>query len=514
MPTQSDTEFRREQIKRELAEARKRHAANLLKEQAYINSNLLEFFTPFDGEVDPHKTLPVPKQHPKQVELFEAFKDRTKKVFTYTGGNRTGKTVSGVDITWCYVTGTWLWSGEKIWFPHRRPRRIRIVGQDWEKHIKTVVIPALWQWMPRNHVSLKGGKPKKNSLGVEAFWEDERTGSTIEIMSNRQETSLFEGWDGDLIYYDEPPSRNNRTACTRGLVDRQGKELFCMTLLKEPWVDREVIQAELDNGMPDPSVFNVHATMYDNVGYGITIDGVRDFKSKLTKEERDARIDGIPSYMSGLVCKHFRKKTKASGGHIVERFDIPSDWPVDIMIDIHPRKEQAVLFTAVSPQQIKYCCFEIWEHGSGEQIADQIMRIVSRNNLRVNRIGCDPLAKGDSNANAGDTTFSKMANVFARFGHELETASKDKVSGIIEINNHLKGPNNEPSLFFFSDLKRTVHNVSGWMYDDDTQKPSKEADDQCENLYRTLLWDTEYTLPEYEELDEYQEYEVDGTTGY
>lgn len=451
----------------------------------YREKNLIEFFGRKGSTLQPN---------PKQDRLLKAWLNRQKKVFTYTGGNRTGKTTIAAIIFICMMAGKWLWNDEDIWFPHNNPRKLRVIGQDWEKHISTVVVPELKKWWPDN----RPVKLKKNNIGVEAMWVDELTGSTLEIMSNKQDSDLFEGWQGDGCYYDEPPRRDVRVACARGLVDRLGRELFAMTLLKEAWVDREVIKAVNPDGTPDMSVFNVHAEIYDNIGYGITKEGVEQFEKTLTPEEKDARLRGIPSYMSGLVAKDFDREQ-----HIIKRFDIPTDWMVDIHIDVHPRMEQAVLFVATDQKNDRYACFEIFENGDGKQTADRIVRIVNRYALRVNRVLCDPLAKGDQNNT--NTTFDKISEVLARHGMALEVGSKDKQSGIIEINRHLKGPNNKPSLWFFSDLVRTIYEIEGWMYDKETQKPQKKDDHMMEGLYRILLLDTKWEDPD----DEYDPDEED-----
>jgi len=389
---------------------------------------------------------------------------------TFTGG------VVGIST----MIGKWPWNNKRLPFTHSKPRKIRWVGQDWEKHIKTVIIPAMYELWPKN----REVAVKKNSLGVEAMWTDVQTGSTLEIMSNNQESKLHEGWWGDLIIYDEPPKREIRVANSRGLVDRNGRELFCMTLLGEAWVDREVIRAKNEDGTPDRTVFNVTGSSYSNVGFGITAEGLEHFKKGLTEEEIDARINGKPSYMSGLVAKNFSRKK-----HLKKRFKIPLDWIVDIGIDIHPRKQQAILFTATSPKQERYLCFEVWEHGDGVWVGEQIVRMVRQFNLRVGTIFCDPFAKGDSNND--NTTFDKIDMVLANNGlPPLQTGSKDKQSGVIEINQHLEGPNGEPSLFIFDDMVRTIDEIEGWMYDKETQKPQKERDDMMENLYRTLLLGT------------------------
>jgi hypothetical protein len=350
---------------------------------------------------------------------------------------------------------------------------------------------------------------RKNNNGVDAYWKDLATGSTLEIMSNKQESELHEGWEGDLIVFDEPPTRPVYIANARGLIDRAGRELICATLLKEAWIDREIIKKRNEDGTPDRTVFNVHGEIYDNVGYGLTEEAVEQFATKLTAEERDARLLGKPSYLSGLVCPRFSRKL-----HVIDRFVVPSHWPVDVAIDVHPRKNQAILFTATDPHNMRYIIREVWENGDGEWIADKIIKIAGDMHLRINRIVCDPLAKGDSNND--NTTYDKILRRLFSHNLLLETATKDKDSGIIEINNHLWGPNKRPSLFVFSDCVRTIYEIEGWMYDKETGKPQKEADDMMENLYRTLLLDTVYVDPydEWPEEDEEDRDVVNPVTGY
>ena len=142
----------------------------------------------------------------------------------------------------------------------------------------------------------------------------------IEIVSNNSESDLLEGWEGHGIGYDEPPTRANRIACARGLADYNGIEFFSMTILKEAWVDLEVINKTLKDGSPDPAVYSVHAEIYDNVGFGIDQKGVDNFASKLTEDEKMSRLKGIPSYKQGLVLNLDRNK------NIIKRFPIPTHW--------------------------------------------------------------------------------------------------------------------------------------------------------------------------------------------
>ena len=487
--------------KESIVSSRERENEKLRKLDDYKAKNKIEFFN------IPKEDGGIPA-NPLQDELINAWQDPFYKIFTYTGANRIGKTTIGAIIGISVLLGYLPWNRKRLFFKHNFPRKIRLIGQDWEKHINRVVIPAWEEWWPKKRKIEK----KKNNMGVDAFWKDVETGSSMEIMSNNQDSDLHEGWNGDLIDYDEPPKRPIRVANARGLIDRQGREIFCMTLLKEAWVDQEVIKARNEDGTPDKTIYNISGDIHSNVGYGITIEGVTQFKKTLTEDEIQARIFGKPSYLSGLVLKKFQRKK-----HLVQRFDIPLDWMIDIMIDVHPRKKQAILFMATSPRGDQYICDEIWNFGDGDWIAEQIIRRIKfRNYARVNRIGCDPLAKGDSNNE--NTTFDKIARALARHEYMLETATKDKDSGIIQINEALETRNGESSLFFFDDLVQSIKEVESWMYEDkgdNIGKPSKKNDDFVENLYRLMLLNTEwYDMEDEEDDGYYEQMKVNSTTGY
>jgi len=446
-----------------------------------------------------------------QKKLIESFKNDEFLTYTYTGGNRSGKTfLLFIFALSCMrghfpwedpkVVGRWIWDLRE-WTP---PIKIRVVGQDWEKHIKTVLIPRIKEVLPKSWDFVS----RKNNVGVEAYWTDPLTNSTMEILSNNSESDLFEGWEGHMVAFDEPPKENNRTACTRGLVDYNGIEMYFMTLLKEAWVSQKVINATLKDGTPDMSVCNVHAKIYDNVGFGITQKGLDNFAKKLTDEQKETRLDGVPSYMQGLVLKINRNK------HVIPRpkDGIPSHYVIDISIDIGLAKPHDILYIATAPNGTKYCCFEEQIIGDGTMIADSIIKKKNKYHLRINRVICDPLAKADKNNE--NSTWEKIDIGLNRFEMYLEAGAKDKGDGIIQINGLLESLHEIPYLYFFQDLARTIKQVTGWMYDDNGL-PQKKDDDMCENLYRLILLDTMWE----EQEEHYYEYAQgnDGrnkTTGY
>ena len=421
--------------------------------------------------------------NPKQAELLRGWMRPEKKVFTFTGGNRLGKTTIGTVVALSVVAGKWLWDDTKLLFPHRRPRKVRYIGQGWESHIKAVVLPTLKYWWPKNRPL----ETRKNNQGVEAIWKDLSSGSSLEIMSTSQSSDVFEGWEGDLIVYDEPPPRDIRVACARGLIDRKGRELFGATLLKEAWVHREVIKARLEDGKPDLSVFNVTGEIWDNVGYGLTLEGIDQFARSLKPEEKQARLYGKPSYLSSLVFPRFQRDL-----HVKEPFKIPLDAIVDISIDFHPSKKWAVVFLATTKANYKYVFHEIWEHGNPKAISEEIVRIVHRGDLRMGRCIIDPLAKsGETNDN---DVYTVMSNILGAHNISLDVASKEKENGFALLNDLLWTENEMPGLWFFDTCPMTIKQVEDLMYDPESLKPvaMKVEDDFTECLYRLALLDTQW----------------------
>lgn len=458
----------------------------------YRRKNLIEFFD----------SRPNPGPNPRQAEILEAFLDWRYKTFTFTGGNRLGKTTLLTILGICVMCGKYLWTEGFLanssllgMFNHNKPRKIRYIGQGWHDHIETVVIPELRKWWP----DVRKVKTRGNGIITDTSWRDEKSGSTLEIMSNNQDSRVMEGWSGDLILYDEPPKREVRIANARGLIDRRGREIFAATLLGEPWLHQEIIQKRLEDGRLDPTVFNVHGESFDNVGFGITKEGIEDFASKLTEEEYTARIKGVPSYLEGLVYPQFNRRV-----HVKDRFEIPLNWMVDVLIDVHPREKQAILFIATDEWNRKWLIDEVWDNGDGTWVGEQVARRVTRNAYRVNRVAVDPLAKGDQNN--PNTVFDKIQQVLFKYGMVLETATKDKDSGILEVKKCLKGPNGEPSLFVFSDLVRTIREFEGYMWDEKTQKAIKKDDHMMENLYRGIMLNTQYM-----DMDEYEDNDMEMT---
>jgi hypothetical protein len=176
------------------------------------------------------------------------------------------------------------------------------------------------------------------------------------------------------------------------------------------------------------------------------------------------------------------------------------------MIDWHTNKPHAVSYYAVDPHGMWYLVDETWVNESAEEVADRIIRKTKSDDCwRIERAFIDPLSKGDTQYSKRmgiqiDDSYTTIETRLRGAGIRLETASKDKGSGIKNVEKMLSGVNGRPSLFFFRSLvnkipnEGTVWEMQRWNYDEDGN-PKKENDHFCENLYRLTLTGVKYTDP-------------------
>jgi hypothetical protein len=448
------------------------------KDEKYRETHKIEFFEPIgskEGEV------------PYQTKILEHLHGG-KKVIALVGGNGIGKTVLGAVICGSACLGIEPWSGkDTVW--GKRPVSCRILCSDWEKHAATVIVPKLKEWLPVGEYTTA-----KNNVGVESKFTF-RNKSMIELITNKQETSDHEGWEGDLVWGDEPFSHDKFVANLRGLrrpSEKGGMGVFLMTQtsVSEAWILDEVIMNT------DPAYASVTEIPQDANPY-LSDEFKRIFRASLRPNEVIARIDGKFLNLVGLVWKGFKKEV-----HVIDPFEIPTDWPVVPMIDHHPSHPNAIGYYAVDPFERVYVVDETYAHMSAEQEGDDIIRHMTRNAWRIKDVFIDPLSKGDmayikNLGIEGKDTFTKLKERLWHHGIELHVASKDKASGIRNIEDMLEGPNKTPTLFFFRSLDKIekdghIWEIQRWTYDENN-KPRDKDDHFMENLYRMSLTGTKYT---------------------
>jgi len=418
------------------------------------------------------------------------------------------------------------------------PVNIILTGEDWKLHIGRVLVPELKKWAPQGWY-----ETKKNEQGTDYLWEWNNR-STLTIMSYSQDDDLFESFRAQGVVMDEPPPHAKYAAMSRGLLLDCGKTLLSLTPLKEAWIlDEIVLSGRRDVGIVDnlnitdnPDLYNSDLKMlggmgltdmqkqsyfdlllYENKAKAIPVtDRGRSAEKYLEQMAEPNKLDDIsklkilkfikdidPSDVPPRVFGMFKSlvgrvlKQFDTNIHRVTPFDVPTDWPVVPMIDFHLSTPQMVSYWAVNKQDIHFCIGETWANISGDEVADDIIRKKNRFSWNIEDVYIDPLSKGDVaylknrlGSNLKDT-YSIIEEKLSDHGITLHVASKDKDSGIKNLQTMLKGVNGLPTLYVFDTCERFLYEVQRWVFDDDG-KPTKENDHAMENAYRYTLVGNSY----------------------
>jgi hypothetical protein len=493
--------------------------------------------------------------YPWQQRLLEATRDKT--TIAAISSNKIGKTAAVINILISWLLGYEPWNPvdkddpEAVAIPGgseylrrsslgiKPPVNLILTGEDWKLHIGRVLVPELKKWAPAGWY-----ETKKNEQGTEYFWEWNNK-STLTIMSYSQDDDLFESFRAQGVVMDEPPPKTKYAAMSRGLLLDCGKTLLSLTPIKEAWIlDEIVLSGRRDIGIVDglnitdnPDLYNSDLATLGEMGLSepqkqafFNLLLYENFEKKLPVTDRGHaaekfleetapvdKLDGIaklkilkfikdidPADVPPRVFGQFKSlvgrvlKEFDDNVHVVKPFDVPTDWPVTVMIDFHLSTPQAISYWAVNRQDINYCIGETWKNLSAGEIADDIIRKVKRYGWNIEDAYIDPLSKGDTaymrNAHGTNLkdTYSQLDEKLSLHGITLHVASKDKDSGIKNIQTWLKGPNGMPTCYVFNDCERHLYEVKRWVFDDNG-KPSKDGSDHfMENFYRYSLTGARY----------------------
>jgi len=287
--------------------------------------------------------------HPKQT----IFHSSERKVRLYLGGNRSGKTTSGIieDIYW--LRGS---------HPHFKvpepPVAGRIVTVDILEGINQIIIPNLKRWLPP-------------SLLINGSWEDsynksERlltlsNGSTCELMTYEQDVGKFAGTARHFMHFDEEPPKPIYDECRARLIDYNGRSWLTMTPLDGmTWVYEELFEPAEDGN--HPTILVVEADMLDNPH--ISEAAAKEYLDSLDPDERLAREHGKFVQLGGKVYKSFARNI-----HVVPSFVPPREWEWHASLDHGFNNPTAVLWHAVNPDNGHIVTFA--EHYKREMTVDQ-----------------------------------------------------------------------------------------------------------------------------------------------
>lgn len=420
------------------------------------------------------------RPYPKQDAFHRAGAIRHRM---YRAGNRSGKSTMGAaeDCSWLLGYRPFYPKGDAArtaGIPQRANKGL-VITNDWDK-VKEIwsseATGKIWKFLPSGFVT---GSTRNHSGAIDTIVCENGSVLKFDVVESFKRNPLgAESSDWDFIHYDEPLPKDMRTAVARGLVDRGGSEWFTLTPLQELWINDLFFPSDPKDAKPD--FWAEVGSTYDNPY--LSPQGLVDFESSLTEDERQCRLHGLPLELSGLVYKEFKKDV-----HVFK--DVPHGWkgfnnpPSDYLIytaiDTHPKTPHAVLFIAVGPSGLPIVYDEIFHHCSATELSDLILtRLQGR---RYVPSKCEPAAWIED-----PETGVSLAQVFLSKGLVVHKASKGKTHGIL----HLKGIFNQRDplgLKFVPTVHRTLWEIQRYCYDTKTNLPVDKDDHMMENLYRLMI---------------------------
>ena len=423
-----------------------------------------------------HKVLfyqPNPKQ-----KTFHSSPCLTRAIF---GGNRSGKTTAGCVEFLMHMTQQY-----PEWYPEcnrfTKPIKGRIIATDFGKGVGEVIIPTMDQWIDTTVGGSFIAQRIRNPIGIPVKWIF-TNGSSFDIVTHEQSTEQFEGWSGDLAWFDEPPPRDKYIATRRGLVDNNGKTMLTLTPLKQPWIYDDIYTND------DPNYFTVTMDITDNPT--LTKEAISAFSESLSEEEKEARLHGKFRHLSGLVFKEFDPEI-----HIWHNPKAAKHWTTYFAIDPHPRTPTACLWLSVDEQDQLYVVDELWlpEMTAGE-IANAIKSQEVNHPSRFKYI--DPAMDKDNELAGG----FNIRRELMKYGVACSRANNDFDYGVGKIREALRPRfiplfnTSIPRLRIAAHCKHLIYEFQHYIWDEYTMRPEdhdpkqkvKKKDDHFVDCLRYIL---------------------------
>lgn len=319
--------------------------------------------------------------------------------------------------------------------------------------------------------------PQKDKMGTSHIrrlrWSD---GGTTTFYSHDQEPAKLEGTNFDALFIDEPCPRDQWVASYRGL--RSNPDYFiimALTPISEPWIYEEIYQPWQLKKDDTIAVFSGSIFQNEkNLGKGF----IEEFKKRLTEEEIRTRLYGEFHHLQGRVFKEFTRAT-----HVYDYQKWPSEWPVYMAIDPHPRKPHSAVWLGVTPDDIKVVVDELTIEGDIQTFAEAIKEKEKAAAYKI----C--MRRVDNSGSGTDWNRDSFIAQLAKYGirvSPMRKAEKDVASSIQKIKLLLKNK----ELRFLENCVETISDMELYAWQDYrnpaaagvNEKPRKIHDDKIDPL--------------------------------
>ena len=409
--------------------------------------------------------------HQKQM----AFHKCLKKNRWVCGGNRSGKTECGA------VETVWLARGIH---PFKKNKKIDCWVVSLSKQVQRDVAQAkILHYLKSNWIEkivmTKGRQDSAESGVIDFILVRNVFGSLSKIgfRSCDQGREKFQGTSLDFVWFDEEPPFDIYTECKMRVLDRQGEVFGTMTPLKGlTWVYNEIYL----NQHNDPSIWHEHMEWADNPYLNKT--EIELMSASMSQEELESRRYGKFMQCGGLVYNSFDENI-----HVVEPFDVPSDWQDNISIDPGLNNPLSAHFYARDYDGNVFVVAEHFEKGKEvDYHAQRIKEIAKSLNWKTNRNG---YLEALIDSAASQRTLSSSKNVVELFYENgiltNPRVNKDLFTGINIVKRYLRDANGKSHLFIFKNCVNLIREIKSYWWGEE-DNPIKK-DDHCLDEMRYYL---------------------------
>lgn len=380
------------------------------------------------------------------------------------GGNRSGKTTIGAYWLLCHMTGMY----PDYWPEHMRfkaPIRARIIIEEYKEH-GPVLIGKIRAIANKDYVTKWYKNPQGYVTGFECA-----NGSVASILTHEQSTDSHEGWDGHVVWADEPIPKDKFIANIRGLVDHNGQFLNTMTPLKEPWISDEIYEE-------NPTLWNViNLDVAQNPH--ISSEALAEFYASIDADQLEARKYGRFIHLSGAIYHAFSKQK-----HVVPSRKLPTDWPRFNVCDPHDRRPFALGWYAVDPLN-RIWVYDEYPNSMFHKIRSTDLKTEDFATVIRNKEGRNIASKRiidrrygfRRQAQSGSTLQEDLSSYDLFFTPSYDDAQGGIEAGHICVKEYLGRKDQEPRLFIMEHCVNHIYAMTHYIYDEKTGKPREDAKD-------------------------------------
>ena len=403
---------------------------------------------------------------PGQKRALAYLRDPSISIVLFTGANQIGKTF----LLCCHVLAEFIgyepWSGRPRKF--RPPVRIAALLTDFDNAGWIVFEKMSELVLPKDLKIIQ-----RTQSHAPRIIQHLPTGSQLHIFTHDQAVEKKRGgtWHGLVV--DEPCPQADYVELRRGVQRTQGKVLFTLTPLSEPWLHDELYDQAVNHGGQKKHVAAVTATPDENkVSQGGCIEdrAVEEFWADCPPEELEARKYGRFMHLIGRVYPTFDESVHVLGEDHVD----PESCTWGLAVDPHDRLPFAMLWYYVTPGNDIVFRHE-WPGGEFNKMrdcrltVDDYIDIISQYPRTTFR-QMDPNSGRRKSPHSGFT----MAELFQSKGYFFNTQIVDDLAaGHKRVQERLHydkdrelGPGNQPHLYVHRSCVNTVRSFRNYVWDD------------------------------------------------